>query len=352
VGPGARSALLGADLGSLRPTAPLIIGASIGAVASLACALAPNVEILIAARFIQAVASSAAVVMSRAIIGDLAKGFGAARTMTLMMSITSMTPVIAPAAGAFLAGELSWRWVLGCIAMVNVVQVIVVLVVIPETLQARARRATLRFGDLGMVARRRAFRFYCIVQFFQTGTMMGYVSSSSFLFQDIVGVSPQVFGVLFGVNATFLVLAGVTNSKLAGRRIHPARTVAKAQPVILAGSVALLALSLLHIHWLIPVPIFFVVAAAGFVFGNVATLAQEQSRPVIGAGSAVFGAFNFLGGGLVAMLGGLASESPIPLGILMTCCSLCSIAAFRAARRTVADNPALEAAFAAAPAGL
>lgn len=86
--------------------------------------------------------------MSRAIIGDLAAGFGAARAMTLMMSITSMTPVVAPAAGAFLAGELSWRWVLGCIAIVNVVQMAAVVLVIPETLPEAGRRPRLNFGDL------------------------------------------------------------------------------------------------------------------------------------------------------------------------------------------------------------
>lgn len=120
--------------------------------------------------------------------------------------------------------------------------------------------------------------------------MMGYVSSSSFLFQDVVGVSPQVFGLLFGLNAICLVLAGVTNSQLARRRVHPARTIAAAQPVILGGAVGLLVLALLEVDWLLPLPIFFVVAAAGFVFGNVATLVQEQSRPIVGAGSAVFGA--------------------------------------------------------------
>ncbi|NED70316.1 multidrug effflux MFS transporter, partial [Streptomyces sp. SID10244] len=94
---------------------PLLIGSAAAVLAGIVVVAAPTIEVLIAARFVQAVAAAAGMVIARAIIADLLVGFAGARSMTLMMTIQSLAPVIAPVVGGVLAGHVSWRGVLAVI---------------------------------------------------------------------------------------------------------------------------------------------------------------------------------------------------------------------------------------------
>lgn len=67
--------------------------------------------------------------------------------------------------------------------------------------------------------------------------------------------------------------------------------------------------------WLIVMPLFGAVTTIGFLLGNGAALAMEQTRDAAGSGSAVLGAFTFLAGALVSPLGGvLGDDSAVPMG--------------------------------------
>lgn len=118
---------------------PLLIGTSISTVAALVASLAPTIEVLIGARFIQALAGAAAVVVTQAVIADLFHGFRAARVLSLMGSIVATTPVVAPVIGGALATFVSWRVVLGVVFVFTLLQVLAVLTTIPETLPEAAR---------------------------------------------------------------------------------------------------------------------------------------------------------------------------------------------------------------------
>src|SRR5690348_10839010 len=78
-------------------------------VASLACALAPSIEMLLAARAVQALGSSGAIVLARAIVRDLYSGARAGRELSLMGAIMSLAPVGAPMIGGALQSTLGWR---------------------------------------------------------------------------------------------------------------------------------------------------------------------------------------------------------------------------------------------------
>ena len=84
---------------------PLVIGAAVCVLASLAAVLAPSIEVLVAARFAQGLTGAAGMVIGRAIISDLATGRAAARAFSLMMIVAGVAPIVAPLAGGFLTGK-------------------------------------------------------------------------------------------------------------------------------------------------------------------------------------------------------------------------------------------------------
>ena len=87
----------------------LYVGTGLFLVGAVIAALAESIEVLLAARFLQGFGSAAAIVLSRAIVRDIASGKEAARLMSLMTMIFTAAPVIAPTIGAVLVAQWGWR---------------------------------------------------------------------------------------------------------------------------------------------------------------------------------------------------------------------------------------------------
>ncbi len=78
---------------------PLLAGTNTCLLASIVCVVAPNIEVLVAARFVQGFSGAAGVVLARAIVTDVTSGPGTVKLMNVMMIIGGIMPVIAPTIG-------------------------------------------------------------------------------------------------------------------------------------------------------------------------------------------------------------------------------------------------------------
>ncbi|CEA09444.1 Bicyclomycin resistance protein [Arthrobacter saudimassiliensis] len=312
---------------------PLLIGSAGFVAASVAAALAPNLAVLIGARLVQGLCSSAGVVIARAAISDLTHGPQAARTFSLLMTIGGVAPVVAPTAGGLLATTVGWHGVLWVLAGLALVMFACVVFVLGETRPPEQRSQGSPFAGLREVLRSRRFLGYALLFASTFGVLMSYISASSFIYQNLIGFTAAQYGFAFGLNALGLVATGYISSRLA-RRIPPRRTVAVAVPVLLAASATVLALALSPAPpLLLAVAIFCAVAVIGFIMGNTTALALDEVRHTSGSGSAVLGGGQFFMGALVSPLTGLAGEtSAVPLGIVMTCAALLAGAALAATR--------------------
>jgi len=87
----------------------IYIGMSLFLVAACVAAIADDMELLLAARFVQGFGAASAIVISRAVVRDIASGKDAARLMSLMTMIFTAAPVIAPSIGALLVTHWGWR---------------------------------------------------------------------------------------------------------------------------------------------------------------------------------------------------------------------------------------------------
>ncbi|GAA4160671.1 multidrug effflux MFS transporter [Gryllotalpicola daejeonensis] len=327
---------------------PLIVGAVATVVFAALSALAPNIEVLIGARFLQALTGAAGIVMSRAIIADRLQGFPAARALSLMQTITAAAPIVAPVVGGLLAGRVSWRWVLGIVFAITVIQLIGLLTSIPESLPPERRAARLRFGHLGSLLARPAFLGYTATIAFTFALMMAYISTSSFVYQRVLGFAPWQYGLLFALNACGLLLGGAASARLARHRVHPVRMVRIAVPTALGCALVLLAIVLSPVPtWLIVFPLWVAMLSVGFIQGNTTALAMAHAPDAAGAGSSLIGGVMSLVGGAISPLGGLAGDdTAVPFALVMAASGVCALAAFIAARMSVRRDPRSEAAFA------
>jgi MFS transporter, DHA1 family, multidrug resistance protein len=301
---------------------PLIVSATVCVVAGVACALAPSLTVLVVGRLVQGLAGAGGMVIGRAVIADVVSGRAAAKAFTLMLTVGGVAPVLAPLLGGLLAGPVGWRGMLWTVTALCAAMLVGVIVVVREThrREARSHGELSWLTGLRTVLGSRGFRGPAAVFALSFGVMMAYISSSPFVYQDVVGLSEIGYGIAFGVNAAGLISAGWVASRLV-ERIAPERLVRAAITVQVLATIAFLLLALVDAPaWTYPVPIFVAVASNGGVMGNAAALAMSQVRSVAGSGSAVLGFAQFALGAVVSPLVGLggSGSAVVPAVVMAT----------------------------------
>src|SRR5699024_8974853 len=134
------------------------------------------------------------------------------------MVINAVAPMIAPmAGGAILSFEgTSWKSIFIFLSLIGFIIFAIIAWKLKETLLSENRIPSsigVTIKTMGNLLKDRSFIGYALVVGFVHGGSFAYVSGTPFIYQDIYGVSPLVFSVLFGING----LAIITGSFLIGR---------------------------------------------------------------------------------------------------------------------------------------
>lgn len=87
---------------------PLLAGVTVYTVATLACAFAPTVEVLIALRVLQGAAGAFGMVTGNAIVRDKASGTAAAKLFSVLMLANGVAPILGPVLGGQLLLVTNW----------------------------------------------------------------------------------------------------------------------------------------------------------------------------------------------------------------------------------------------------
>ncbi|MFC6594372.1 Bcr/CflA family multidrug efflux MFS transporter [Kitasatospora paranensis] len=305
---------------------PLLAGLACYAVASLACAFAPTAGTLTGLRFVQGMAGAAGIVISRAVVRDLYDGVEAARFFSLLMLVNGLAPILAPVLGSQLLRFADWRAVFAVLAVIGVLLLAAAALALPESLPAERRtagglgRSVRSFG--GLLADRR-FMGHALSAGAVFAAMFAYISGSSFVLQQVYGLSAQQFGLVFGGNALGLVLLGQLNARLLRSR-SPEALLRVGLALSAAGGAGLLTAVTAGLGlWAVCASLALVVGAVGFVMPNATALALSGQAQA-GTASALLGLLQFAFGALAAPLVGLGgSGSALPMASV--------IAAFAAA---------------------
>lgn len=326
---------------------PLLAGTLICLIASIVCALAPSVELMIVARFIQGFSGAAGVVLARAVISDTTQGAVAAKLMSLMMIIGGIAPVLAPVAGGAIVLTMGWRGVFWVITIMVALMLLGTIFFVKETLpterhQAGGVRALIRNGRF--VLRNRPYLGYTFTFVFSFGAMFAYISASPFVLQNILGLSTLTYSIVFGVNALGMVITSALAMKLAAHA-SPSKVLGGGVVALVLTTAALLVVILTGVNIVgTLILLFAVLASFGFIFGHATALALEQVTSYAGTGSAFLGALQFILGAAVSPLVGLAGEHDArPMGIAMVVLAvLAAFSFFVLARKTPDKNVDLD----------
>jgi EmrB/QacA subfamily drug resistance transporter len=133
--------LLGGSLGDrFGRRRVFLCGTVLFAIASLACGLAPNIEVLVAARAVQGVGGALLTPGSLAMIQSSLRPADRARAIGLWSGLGGVASAVGPFAGGALADGPGWRWVFLVNIPVAVACVLVAVRHVPETRDTRPHR--------------------------------------------------------------------------------------------------------------------------------------------------------------------------------------------------------------------
>ncbi|MGG1877055.1 multidrug effflux MFS transporter [Paenibacillus campinasensis] len=305
---------------------PLLVGLMVYTVTSVLCVFTSSIWVFLLLRFIQGLAGAAGIVLSRAMARDMYEGTELTKFFSMLMLVNGAAPILAPILGAQVLLFADWPIVFIVLGVYGLLMLVCVFAGLKETLSPERRstggiQATLKtFGNL---MKDRVFMGYALTQGFIMAGMFAYISGSPFVLQDIYGVSPQMFSLIFALNALGIIAAAQVTGRLAGRvdeaKMFPAGvTLATIGGVLLLGALAVGG----ELYLVLP-PLFLAIASAGIVSTSGMALALRNHGHNAGSASALLGLLTFIIGGMAAPLVGLGGKSTaLPLGIVIAACEL------------------------------
>ncbi|MET7568838.1 multidrug effflux MFS transporter [Streptomyces sp. NPDC005492] len=315
---------------------PLLTGLVVYILATALCALAPNVESLIAFRLVQGLAGAAGIVIARAVVRDLYDGVAMARFFSTLMLVSGVAPVVAPLVGGQILRVTDWRGVFVVLTGVGIVLTALVWTRLPETLAPADRHAggtTEALRAMRTLLADLPFTGYMLTGGFAFAALFAYISASPFVVQEIYGASPQTFSLLFGVNSVGLVVVGQINGKLLVGRVSMDKVLGAGLAVVVVAATALLlmATGAFGEVGLAPVAtaLFVLMSAMGVTLPNAQTLALLRTRHSAGSASALLGTSSFLIGATASPLVGIAGEhTAVPMAVVQLVAALVAAACF------------------------
>lgn len=310
---------------------PLLVGLVLFTLSSLACALAPTLEWLIFARFVQALGGCAGMVLSRAIVSDTCDAVGSAKVFSQLMLVMGLAPILAPMLGGFLVNHYSWQWIFVALTLFSAMATAAVALWLPESMPASRARQPLSgaLGSYGRLLRDRLFMGYALTGSIAMAGMFAYVAGSPFVFIKLYGVPAGHFGWLFGSNAAGFILVAQINARLLSR-YGPAKLLSRAVWVYFGAGLVLLGTVALHTQalWVLMVPLFVCIASLGCILPNASACAMNGQGARAGSASAMLGCLQFsIAAGAASMVGILYDGTALPMAAVISICSLLAMAA-------------------------
>lgn len=290
-------------------------------------ALAPNLPMLLAARFLQGLGAAGPRSAGMAMIRDLYRGPEMARVIALVMTIFTLVPALAPLVGQGLMLLGSWRLIFVAFILFGIATHLWLVLRQAETLPSEARRplrANLLWAAAVEMFRNPAARLSILCQSLSLACLVSILSSQQGIFAQHFDREAS-FPFWFGVIALLSMAGSLANARLvAGVGM---RRMVQATYAGLAGvTVLLLALVLMgvlppalefsaHILW--SVAIF---AMIGLTMGNLNAMAMEDLGHIAGLAASLMTALATIVSVALAVPVGLAfqgTQVPLMAGVLV-----------------------------------
>ncbi|MGF6226604.1 DHA1 family bicyclomycin/chloramphenicol resistance-like MFS transporter [Inquilinus ginsengisoli] len=312
----------------------ILAGVTIFTAASIACALATSIEMLILCRFLQALGACCGPVLGRAVVRDLYGPERSARILAYMSMSMALAPAIGPIIGGVLQQAFGWQATFWLLVGFGVLMLASVLGLLGESNRHRdplATSPTRLVRNYASLLRHRRYLGYVAIVACSYSAIFTFISGSSFVLSGMLGLSPPVYGACFGIVCVGYICGTFGSGRLT-LRLGIDRMIAAGTLVMLAGAAAMAAMAAAGVLtvWAVVGPFFVVMIGVGLTLPNAIAGAIAPFPAMAGTASALMGFLQMTLAALVGIAIGHATGSDgLPMAVAVLVTTLGALAAFR-----------------------
>ena len=282
--------------------------------ASIATSLSNHIEIVLAARLFQGFGAAVGVVITRAIVRDVASGKQMARLMSVMVMIFTATPMIAPIIGSYVTTYFGWRMTYVAMAIFGGVMLICINTVLREThVPAHEHHIVRQLGlSLKEFFSHRQSVFGALLVMLPAFGFISIITTSAALIIDVFAVPVQYFGYIFAISGIGILAGSMLNRNLLHRFSILQMT------GVGAAIIGIAAAQLLLIAWLGQASLWWIwgnaslfMVGTGFLLPNATALALDPLPKIAGTASSLVTAMQNLAGSLGSFIAAIIYDGSI-----------------------------------------
>lgn len=307
--------------------APLYFGLVLFIIGSIGCSLSSDIATLIVFRIVQGIGACAGMVISRAVVRDLYTGADAARLMSLIMLVFSVSPILAPLFGSAMIAFAGWRSIFIAVSFIGVIGILLVTLALPETRPKESRIEAGIGSAVNGYSRLLGDRHYLgvvLVGGFAILTFYIFLGNSAFVYIDHFGLTPTEYSFAFAANAAGFIGVAQFSSTLA-RRCGFGQVVRGAALAFAVVTSALFVLTYVGIDRVVVMVVMLSLAygCLGLIYPMTNVLALEAHGPIAGMAAALMGSMHMLIGAVaITLIGFFSDGSSLPMVGAIAICAL------------------------------
>ena len=303
----------------------LLGGLALYFVASIACAMATTIEILILSRFFQAAGVCAGSVVGRAVVRDIHGPDEAARMLAYIASGIAVAPLVAPLIGGQLALAFGWPsifWVMAAIALILFFTTHSALGETNQWKKADALNPKRFLRNYSTLIKDAEYRSFVLASAFNFSGLFAFISGASFVLIEGLGLDIETFGFAFG----FVVIGFMVGAQISARltkRIGLERMIEIGGRLAIVSGAIGLAVQFIFPHsvFLVIIPMALYLTSVGLILPNATAGAIAPHQDMAGAASALLGFVQMMmaaGAGMI--VGKVHDGTPIPMMAVVAAC--------------------------------
>jgi len=269
---------------------PTIISLLLFIVATFSCIYAANIEQFWIARFFQAFAGCAGVVIARAIVNEYFDKADTMQIFSLLAIISGVAPIIGPVAGNFLVSHFEWQSTFITLLVLGIICLLTVIFYLPETKVKTVKKQSNLLREFKQILKVKTFVKYTLIGSLTYSILMIYLANAPYLIMEYGKLSSQYFSYIFAFNAVGLMIGAWLSNSLFSRWLSVRQTI----KITIFGAFILSTIFLIMCFskqsiQLLLIPLFFLVLTLGILFPTTTKLALEPFNENSGSASALLG---------------------------------------------------------------
>lgn len=306
---------------------PLLIGLVIFVIASVGCALSPDIYSLIILRLFLALGGCVGMVASRAIIRDRFDDEDIPKAFSSLILVMGVAPIIAPSIGGYISSTLGWQYIFYVLAIIGILLILVVKLFLKES-KKKDLGVSLNLKKVSIsyykVLSHPEFLFNGIAGSLVMAGMFAYIAGSPFVFMELFGMEESAYGWMFGLNAVAFIGGSQINRLLLIKFRSPGLTYYISMLSMLFSIITLFVIFAFDLPlFLIQIFLFVFMLLSGIISPNTSAMAVMPFTKNAGVASALIGSLRMATGAIASVaISIFHNGSYFPMILIIIFCSI------------------------------